>query len=66
MPHFIVFFLAFITGAFLWCFFIAGLVAWGKQWMTPTFFRWVNLICGIILVYFAVQLGMQTAHSFVY
>jgi threonine/homoserine/homoserine lactone efflux protein len=66
MSHFIVFFLSFITGAFLWCFFIAGLVAWGKQWMTPTFFRWVNLVCGIILVYFAVQLGMQTAHSFVY
>jgi len=64
-PHFVTFFLAFITGAFLWCFFIAWLVAWGKQWMTPNFFRWVNLICGIILIYFAFQLGIQTAQSLI-
>jgi threonine/homoserine/homoserine lactone efflux protein len=65
LPHFITFFLAFMTGAFLWCFFMAGLVAWGKQWMTPNFFRWVNIICGIVLVYFAVQLGMQTVRSLI-
>lgn len=63
LPHFITFFLAFMTGAFLWCFFMAGLVAWGKQWMTPNFFRWVHIICGVVLVYFAVQLGAQTAQS---
>ena len=65
LPHFITFFLAFISGAFLWCFFMAGLVAWGKQWMTSNFFRWVNLICGIILIYFAVQLGVQTVQSLI-
>jgi threonine/homoserine/homoserine lactone efflux protein len=65
LPHFITFFFAFITGAFLWCFFIAWLVAWGKQWMTPNFFRWVNLICGMILVYFAVQLGVKTVQSLI-
>jgi chemosensory pili system protein ChpE len=63
--HFITFFLSFITGAILWCFFIAWLVAWGKQWMTPNFFRWVNLICGMILVYFAVQLGVQTIQTII-
>jgi len=65
LPHFITFFLAFMTGAFLWCFLMAGLVAWGKQWMTQNFFRWVNVICGVVLVYFAVQLGMQTVRSLI-
>jgi len=65
LPHFITFFLAFMTGAFLWCFFMAGLVAWGKQWMTQNFFRWVNLICGVILIYFAIQLGVQTVQSLI-
>jgi chemosensory pili system protein ChpE len=63
--HFMVFFAAFLGSALLWCFFMAGLVAWGKQWMTPNFFRWVNLICGIILLYFAIQLGMQTVQSLI-
>ncbi len=45
--HFAIFFAGFLAGAILWCFFMAGLVAWGKQWMTPNFFRWVNLTCGI-------------------
>jgi threonine/homoserine/homoserine lactone efflux protein len=63
--HFAIFFTGFLAGAVLWCFFMAGLVAWGKQWMTPIFFRWVNIICGIILIYFAVQLGAQTVQSLI-
>ncbi len=65
LPHFVTFFLAFMTAAVLWCFLMAGLVAWGKQWMTQNFFRWVNLVCGAALIYFAVQLGVQTAQSLV-
>jgi chemosensory pili system protein ChpE len=61
--HFAIFFAGFLAGAVLWCFFMAGLVAWGKQWITPNFFRWVNIICGIILIYFAVQLGAQIVQS---
>jgi len=63
--HFTVFFAAFLGSALLWCFFMAGLVTWGKQWMTPNFFRWVNLICGVVLVYFAIQLGVQTVQSLI-
>ena len=63
--HFAVFFAGFLAGAILWCFVMAGLVAWGKQWMTNNFFRWVNLSCGIAMVYFAFQLGLQTVQSFV-
>jgi len=61
--HFAVFFAGFLAGAILWCFFMAGLVAWGKQWMTQNFFRWINLTCGLALIYFAIQLGLQTAQS---
>lgn len=63
--HFVIFFAGFLAGAILWCFFIAGLVAWGKQWMTQNFFRWVNLTCGVALIYFAIQLGLQTAQSLI-
>jgi len=62
--HFIIFFAGFLIGAVVWCFFMAGLVAWGKQWMTQNFFRWINLICGTVLVYFAIQLGIQTLRTF--
>lgn len=63
LSHFIVFFTAFMTGAFLWCFFMAGLVAWGRRFITSTFFRWVNLACGIALGFFALQLGWKLVQN---
>jgi chemosensory pili system protein ChpE len=54
---FAIFFAGFLGGAILWCFFMAGLVAWGRRFVTGAFFRWVNLVCGIALVFFAFQLG---------
>ncbi len=63
--HFAIFFTGFLAGAILWCFLMAGLVAWGKQWMTQNFFRWINLTCGLALIYFAIQLGLQTARSLI-
>jgi len=63
--HFAIFFAGFLAGAILWCFVMAGLVAWGKQWMTRNFFRWVNIGCAAVLIYFAFQLGLQTAQSLI-
>lgn len=63
--HFVTFFAGFLSGAVLWCFFLAGLVAWGRQWMTRNFFRWLNLACGLTLAYFALQLGLQTIQNMV-
>lgn len=63
--HFVIFFAGFLAGAILWCFIMAGLVAWGKQWMTNNFFRWINLTCGAAMVYFAFQLGLQTVQSLI-
>jgi chemosensory pili system protein ChpE len=56
--HFAIFFAGFLLGAIVWCFFMAGLVAWGRKYMTPTFFRWVNVACGIALGFFALRLGL--------
>jgi chemosensory pili system protein ChpE len=56
---FAIFFAGFLTGAVLWCFVMASLVAWGRKFVTPTFFRWVNFACGIALGYFAIQLGLN-------
>ena len=56
---FAIFFAGFLGGAILWCFVMAGLVAWGRKFVTPTFFRWVNFACGIALGFFAIQLGLN-------
>ncbi len=61
--HFVIFFAGFLAGAILWCFFMAALVTWGRRFITPSFFRWVNLTCGIALGYFALQLGLQLVQN---
>jgi threonine/homoserine/homoserine lactone efflux protein len=49
------FFIGFFVGATLWCFAIAALLQWGKRWVRPTFFRWINLLCGLALGYFGLR-----------
>ena len=60
---FAIFFIGFLGGAILWCFVMAALVAWGRKFVTPTFFRWVNLTCGIALGFFALQLGWNLVQN---
>lgn len=57
--HFVTFFAGFLGGAIVWCFLMAGLVAWGRRFVTPIFFRWVNLACGMALGFFALQLAWK-------
>jgi chemosensory pili system protein ChpE len=56
---FAIFFAGFLSGAILWCFIMAGLVAWGRRFVTHSFFRWVNFACGLALGFFALQLGLS-------
>jgi threonine/homoserine/homoserine lactone efflux protein len=56
---FAIFFAGFLSGAVLWCFIMAAIVAWGRKFVTPTFFRWVNFACGLALGFFAIQLGLK-------
>ncbi len=60
-PHALVIFLGgFLSSAFLWCFFLASLIAWGRRFVTPLFFRFVNLVCGLALGLFALKLLWST------
>jgi len=61
--HYAIFFSAFYLGLILWCLFMAGLVAWGRRFITPNFFRWINLACGVALGYFALQLGLHLVRN---
>lgn len=56
----VVFFAGFLSGALLWCFSLASLLAWGHRFVTPLFFRLVNLICGLALGFFALKLLWST------
>jgi chemosensory pili system protein ChpE len=57
-PSLAIFFAGFMLAACLWCFFTAAIVAWGRRFLVPTAYRWVNLVCGIALAYFGVRLLM--------
>ena len=63
--HFATFFTGFLSGAVVWCFLMAALVSWGRQWMTATFFRFLSAACGLVLFYFAFQLGAQMLQTFI-
>jgi len=56
-----IFLCAFYLGLTLWCLFMACLIEWGRRFINATFFRWVNLSCGIALGFFALQLGWKLA-----
>lgn len=56
----LVFFAGFMSGALLWCFFLSSLIAWGQHFLTPLFFRFVNLSCGLVLGFFALKLLWNT------
>lgn len=57
---FALFFAGFFAGATLWCFAIAALIQWGKRWVRPTIFRWINLLCGLALGYFGLRVLWAT------
>jgi len=60
LQHFALFLSGFLVGGLAWCLFISGLLAWGRRYVTAGFFRWVNLLCGLILGYFAAKLLWET------
>lgn len=61
--HFAIFFAGFLGGAVLWCFLMAGLIAWGRRFVTPRFFRWVNFSCALALGFFALQLSWKIVQN---
>lgn len=63
--HYILFFLSFMLGAFIWSFILAGAVSHGRRLLNPLFFRWVNILCGIFLTWFAIRSGWDTFHGLI-
>lgn len=63
--HFAVFFVGFLFGAIAWCFVMAGIVAWGRKFLTPTFFQSLNFICGVALAYFAFRLSVNLIQNLI-
>jgi threonine/homoserine/homoserine lactone efflux protein len=53
--EFVLFFAGFFLGAVLWCIIIAAIIRWGRRWVHPSLFRWINALCGLALGYFGVR-----------
>ena len=60
LKEIMVFFAGFLVSALLWSVFMSGMIAWGRRFVTPVFFRLVNLVCGLSLGFFALKLLWST------
>ncbi|HZO71161.1 MAG TPA: LysE family translocator [Ktedonobacteraceae bacterium] len=61
--QFAVFFIGFFIGATLWCIGISSGMRWGRRWIRPALFRWINILCGLALGYFGVRVLWLTAQE---
>ena len=52
----VIFFVAFMLACVVWCFFMAGMIAGGRKYLSARFYRWINLTCGLAMAYFGVRL----------
>lgn len=55
----LIFFLGLLSSALLWSVLLAALTAGGRQLVTPRFFRFVSLVCGLALGGFAIRLALN-------
>lgn len=60
---FVVLFTGFVLGALLWCLCIPVVIGWGRRFVRPAVFRWINTLCGLALGYFGVTLFLNTLHA---
>lgn len=61
--QFLLFFVGFFMGAVLWCIGITSAFRWGRRWIRPSLFRWINALCGLALGYFGVRILWLTAQD---
>jgi chemosensory pili system protein ChpE len=54
----------FVLGALLWCLCIPVVIGWGRRFIRPAIFRWINALCGLGLSYFGLTLLWHTAADF--
>jgi threonine/homoserine/homoserine lactone efflux protein len=63
--RFALLFAGFAAGALLWCLAIPVLIGWGRRFIRPALFRWLNALCGVALSYFGLSLLWRTLHEVV-
>jgi threonine/homoserine/homoserine lactone efflux protein len=63
--RFVLLFAGFAAGALLWCLTIPILIGWGRRFIRPALFRWLNALCGLALSYFGLSLLWRTIHEVV-
>jgi chemosensory pili system protein ChpE len=56
LTDYVLFFGGFMAACVTWCFVMAGLIASGRRILSPSFFRVVDALCGLGLLYFAARL----------
>ena len=61
--QFVLFFAGFFVGAVIWCISIATVMRWGRRWIRPSFFRWINALCGLALGYFGARVLWTTVQA---
>jgi threonine/homoserine/homoserine lactone efflux protein len=60
---FALFFAGFCLGAVFWTIGISAAVRWGRRWVHPAFFRWINALCGLALGYFGIRVLWSTVQA---
>jgi chemosensory pili system protein ChpE len=58
--HFFVFFVGYTIGLLIFSFAYSALIAYGRKYITPKLFRAINVICALVLIYFAMNLLYST------
>lgn len=61
--QFVLFFVGFFLGAVLWGLSISAAIRWGRRWIRPALFHWINALCGLALGYFGVRVLWTTAQE---
>lgn len=52
-----IFFFSFMAAATVYCFFMAGMITFGRRFVNKRFFQLVNLVCGAAIAWFAFTLA---------
>ena len=63
--QFVFFFIGFFVGAVLWTLGISAAIRWGRRWVRPSFFRWINALCGLALGYFGIRVLWTTVQAWI-
>lgn len=59
------FVVSFLVGASLWCAGLSAAMRWGRRWVRPSLFRWINALCGLAFGYLGLRILWETAHPFI-